>query len=86
MTEEWTYCERLTPAQSNLLHKLYKHDGELQLVCEELNISKSTAKTHISAILQALGATDRAQMIIKAIKKGFLDISQCQDTTKEGIK
>ncbi len=40
-------------------------------IAEELNISPSTAKTHVSRVLMKLGARDRAQLVVIAYESGL---------------
>src|SRR5699024_1883493 len=66
------------------LHLLTKRECEvLQLmsegrsnraVAESLYISEKTVKNHVSNILQKMGATDRTQAVISAIKKGWVEV------------
>jgi len=41
-------------------------------ISEELNISPSTAKTHVSRVLTKLGARDRAQLVVIAYETGLV--------------
>lgn len=66
------------------LHLLTKRECEvLQLmaegksnraVAESLYISEKTVKNHVSNILQKMSATDRTQVVIAAIKKGWVEV------------
>lgn len=66
------------------LHLLTKRECEvLQLmsegrsnraVAESLYISEKTVKNHVSNILQKMGANDRTQAVVSAIKKGWVDV------------
>lgn len=66
------------------LHLLTKRECEvLQLmsegksnraVAETLYISEKTVKNHVSNILQKMGANDRTQAVVSAIKKGWVDV------------
>lgn len=41
-------------------------------IAEELNISPSTAKTHVSRVLMKLDARDRAQLVVIAYETGLV--------------
>lgn len=66
------------------LHLLTKRECEvLQLmsegrsnraVAESLYISEKTVKNHVSNILQKMGASDRTQAVVSAIKKGWVEV------------
>jgi len=43
-------------------------------VAETLYISEKTVKNHVSNILQKMGANDRTQAVVSAIKKGWVDV------------
>jgi len=41
-------------------------------IARQIFVSESTAKTHISKIYEKLGAANRADAIMKAVKSGLL--------------
>ncbi len=62
---------RLTGRESEILVLLADGQGVAQ-IARRLFISESTAKTHISRIYEKLGAANRAQAVMKAVKSGLL--------------
>ena len=44
-------------------------------IARKLFISESTTKTHVSKLYDKLGATNRAQSIMAAVRAGLLDDS-----------
>ena len=54
-----------------MLHLLAEGLG-VAAIARELFVSESTAKTHISKIYEKLGAANRAQAIMLAIRAGLL--------------
>lgn len=62
---------QLSPREVEVLTLLAQGLGVTALA-RTLFVSESTAKTHISKIYEKLGAANRAQAIMKAIRAGFL--------------
>ena len=44
----------------------------MKLIAQELGLSHNTAKTHVSAVLRALGVTTRTQAIVAASRMGLV--------------
>ena len=61
----------LSPRQVAVLKELSKGMSNKQ-IANILNIAEPTVKMHISALLRALGAQNRVQILIKATEKGFI--------------
>jgi len=61
----------LSPRQVAVLEELAKGLSNKQ-IANILNIAEPTVKMHISALLRALGAQNRVQILIKATQKGFI--------------
>ncbi|HET7668076.1 MAG TPA: response regulator transcription factor, partial [Mycobacterium sp.] len=62
---------RLSPRELEVLQLLAEGFGVAD-IARQLYFSESTAKTHISKIYEKLGAANRAQAIMRAIKSGLL--------------
>lgn len=62
---------RLSPRESEVLQLLAEGLG-VAAIARKLFVSESTAKTHISKIYEKLGAANRAQAIMNAIRAGLL--------------
>jgi len=62
---------QLSPRESEVLDLLSKGLG-VTAIARQLFVSESTAKTHISKIYEKLGAGNRAQAIMNAIRAGLL--------------
>ena len=62
---------QLSPRESEVLHLLSDGLG-VAAIARQLFVSESTAKTHISKIYEKLGAANRAQAIMNAIRAGLL--------------
>jgi DNA-binding NarL/FixJ family response regulator len=62
---------RLSEREQQVLELLADGKG-VSAVARELYVSESTAKTHISKIYEKLGASNRAQAIMRAIRGGLL--------------
>lgn len=62
---------QLSPRESEVL-KLLADGLGVAAISRQLFVSESTAKTHISKIYEKLGAANRAQAIMKAIRAGLL--------------
>jgi DNA-binding NarL/FixJ family response regulator len=41
------------------------------LICRELSLAEGTVKVHVSAVLRALGASNRTQAVIAATRLGL---------------
>ncbi|AYD88871.1 DNA-binding response regulator [Actinomyces lilanjuaniae] len=66
-----TQLEALTPRQTEVL-RLVASGLSNQEIEERLNVSHSTLKTHMGALLRRLGARDRAQLVIAAYEGGLM--------------
>ena len=62
---------RLSPREAEVLRLLSQGLG-VAAIARQLFVSESTAKTHISKIYEKLGAANRAQAIMAAIRAGLL--------------
>lgn len=62
---------QLSPRESEVLRLLSEGLG-VAAIARQLFVSESTAKTHISKIYEKLGAANRAQAIMNAIRAGLL--------------
>jgi DNA-binding NarL/FixJ family response regulator len=63
---------QLTPRQREVL-VLLKDGLSVAQVAKQLYMSESTVKTHVAKMYDKLGATNRAQALMAAIKLGLLD-------------
>lgn len=61
----------LTPRQTQVL-RLILEGKPMKLIAQELGLSHNTAKTHVSAVLRALGVTTRTQAIVAASRMGLV--------------
>ncbi len=66
---------QLSPRESEVLRLLAEGLG-VAAIARQLFVSESTAKTHISKIYEKLGAANRAQAIMNAIRAGLLTDDQ----------
>ena len=64
----------LTPRESELL-QLLADGGSIADIAGRLYISQSTAKTHLSKLYEKLGAANRAQAVMAAVRLGLLSAS-----------
>lgn len=62
---------QLSPRETEVLRLLSEGQG-VAAIARTLFVSESTAKTHISKIYEKLGAANRAQAIMNAIRAGLL--------------
>jgi DNA-binding NarL/FixJ family response regulator len=62
--------EVLTERERDVLQQVARGMSNLE-VAQQLNISPSTAKTHVSRILMKLNARDRAQLVVLAYETGL---------------
>jgi DNA-binding NarL/FixJ family response regulator len=62
---------RLSPRELEVLHLLAEGLG-VAAIARKIFVSESTAKTHISKIYEKLGAGNRAQAIMAAVRAGLL--------------
>ena len=62
---------RLSPREREVLTRLSQGLSVAQ-IAKELYISESTTKTHISKIYDKLGATNRAQALMTALRLGLI--------------
>lgn len=65
---------QLSPRENQVLRLLAEGLG-VTAIARQLFVSESTAKTHISKIYEKLGAANRAQAIMNAIRAGLLSDS-----------
>jgi DNA-binding NarL/FixJ family response regulator len=66
---------QLSAREAEVLHLLAEGLG-VAAISRQLFVSESTAKTHISKIYEKLGAANRAQAIMIAIRSGILGADQ----------
>src|SRR5690349_4904013 len=66
---------QLSPRETEVLGLLAEGLG-VSAIARQLFVSESTAKTHISKIYEKLGAANRAQAIMIAIRSGLLSDEQ----------
>lgn len=69
---------RLSPREAEVLRLLADGLG-VAAIARQLFVSESTAKTHISKIYEKLGAANRAQAIMNAIRAGLLSSDRQAD-------
>jgi DNA-binding NarL/FixJ family response regulator len=62
---------QLTPRELEVL-QLLARGFSVSAIAREIFVSESTAKTHISKIYEKLGASNRADAIMKAVRSGLL--------------
>lgn len=65
----------LSARETQVLHLLAEGLG-VAAISRQLFVSESTAKTHISSIYEKLGAANRAQAIMAALRAGLLSSEQ----------
>jgi DNA-binding NarL/FixJ family response regulator len=65
---------QLTRREREVLDLLAEGLG-VSSIARKLFISESTTKTHVSKLYDKLGATNRAQAIMAAVRAGLLDDS-----------
>jgi DNA-binding NarL/FixJ family response regulator len=65
----------LTPRERQVLQLLSEGKGVAALA-RELYISESTAKTHISKLYEKLGAQNRAQALMTAMRLGLISVER----------
>jgi D-alanyl-D-alanine carboxypeptidase/D-alanyl-D-alanine-endopeptidase (penicillin-binding protein 4) len=63
----------LTPRQREVL-RLIVEGLDNREIAERLGISERTARAHVSAVLDRLGATNRTQAAVAAVQKGILGL------------
>lgn len=68
---------QLSPREREVLQLLADGLGVAQ-ISRKLYISESTTKTHISKLYEKLGAGNRAQALMSALKLGLLKQSEDQ--------
>lgn len=70
---------QLSPREQEVLHLLAEGLGVAQ-IARRLFISESTAKTHIAKLYDKLGAGNRAQALMSALRLGLLHTSDAHIT------
>lgn len=68
---EHVAAESLTPRQEEVLRLLAEGKSNLE-IADAIFISEGTVKAHVRAILRKLGARDRTQAIMVAMKRGLV--------------
>lgn len=67
----------LTSREEEILIKLMFGKNNTE-IAHELIISVHTAKAHVCSILQKMGVSRRACVILKAIYEGWIDVSKLE--------
>jgi DNA-binding NarL/FixJ family response regulator len=65
---------RLSDRERQVLDLLAEGLG-VSAIAAKLYISESTAKTHIAKVYEKLGAANRAQALVAAMRMGLIDTS-----------
>ena len=60
----------LTPRELDVVQQLAQGKSN-QEIAAALTLSEGTVKYHINHVLQKLGAADRTQAVLTALKRGF---------------
>lgn len=60
----------LTERQIDVLERILRGLPN-KLICRELSLAEGTVKVHVSAVLRALGASNRTQAVIAATRLGL---------------
>ena len=63
--------EELTPRERDVLSLLVQGKSNRQ-IAERLGISEHTAKFHVTAVLQKMGAQTRTEAVVKAARLGLV--------------
>ena len=66
-------CESLTPKECEVL-KHIAADKTNSEISEDMRIGKRTVEYHVSSIIRKMDAGSRVGAVVKAIKKGLLDV------------
>ena len=72
MTEEGLFDELFTSKEMDVFALLAAGKTNAQ-IAEIVNITERTVRFHVSNILKKLGAGNRTEAVVKAIKTGILD-------------
>ena len=64
---------KLTPRQNDVLHELAKGKSNKD-IGRELDLTESTVRAHVAAILKSFSASNRTQAVQYATQKGFIKI------------
>ena len=62
----------LSKRETEILQRV-AYGASTRVVAEELGISPHTVKTHLERIYEKLGASDRAQAVASAIRRGLVE-------------
>jgi DNA-binding NarL/FixJ family response regulator len=65
--------QQLTAREVEVL-KLVAISGRNKLVADQMGLSEATIKVHMKNILAKLGASDRVQAIVIALRRGIIDL------------
>jgi len=68
---EHVAADSLTPRQEEVLRLVAEGKSNLE-IAESIFISEGTVKAHVRAILRKLGARDRTQAMMVAMKRGLI--------------
>ncbi|CCQ95733.1 two-component response regulator [[Clostridium] ultunense Esp] len=74
--------DRLTDREKDVLRLLAAGKSNLA-ISETLGISDKTVKNHVSSILLKMGAVDRTQAVVEALKKGWIELSYVKEGHKD---
>jgi DNA-binding NarL/FixJ family response regulator len=66
--------DHLSSREHEVLHEMSKGLSN-RAIGRQLHISTETVKSHVSAILSKLGAEDRTQAIVKALRRGLVRLN-----------
>jgi NarL family two-component system response regulator LiaR len=68
-------ADDLTAREREVLHQLALGQSN-KVIADELSISEETVKSHVGSILAKLGAENRAQAIVQALKRRLVSLDE----------
>lgn len=71
---QYALADPLSGRELDVLRQLCRGGGSNQQIGRSLGLSEDTVKTHMKGILSKLGAADRTQAVVMALRRGLVDL------------
>jgi DNA-binding NarL/FixJ family response regulator len=71
---QYALAEPLSARELDVLRRLCDEGGSNRQIGDALGLSEDTVKTHMKGVLAKLGAADRTQAVVIALRRGILDL------------
>jgi DNA-binding CsgD family transcriptional regulator len=73
----------LTKKQSQVLQAVINHGDRIELILEDLEITYTTYRTHLTMIYNKMGVNNKIQAIIMGLRLGLVTLGETNDSIED---